>query len=74
MTQNTSPCYLLVAKREAESDTKLLIFEAVEDAKAQAQYLFNVENYAEGEVRLIETVIHKVGATNDVPDEVLSGT
>ena len=69
-------CFLLVAKRAGESDTSLLIFEAIEDAQAQAQYLFNEQNYQEDEVRLLQTVIHKrtnIGSTDNVSDETLSG-
>jgi hypothetical protein len=77
MSNTQETCFLLVAKRAGESDTSLLIFEAIEDAQAQAQYLLSEQNYAQDELRLLQTVIHKrtnVGSADNVPDETVSRT
>lgn len=59
MSFETSPCYLLIAKKPEDTETTLLIFEGLEDAQAQAQALVSAEKYTLEDLKLMQTVIHK---------------
>lgn len=65
MELNSTPCFLLVVKREGDADTTLLIFEAVEDAQLHAQYLISEQNHSTEELKLLQTVIYKAGVFSD---------